>query len=83
MVTSLLRYRSDLRAAHDRLAVLPTRTVILPAGPVEYLDEGEGPVVLLVHGISAGTTRPCGWPSRASSRAADGWRRPASGTSAR
>jgi pimeloyl-ACP methyl ester carboxylesterase len=54
MVTSPLRYRSDLRAAHDRLAALPGRTVSLPAGPVEYLDEGEGPAVLLVHGIFGG-----------------------------
>ena len=54
MVTSPLRYRSDLRAAHDRLAALPSRTVSLPAGPVEYIDQGEGPAVLLIHGIFGG-----------------------------
>ena len=54
MVTSPLRYRSELRAAHERLAALPSRSVTLPAGPVEYLDDGEGPAVLLVHGIFGG-----------------------------
>ena len=54
MVTSPLKYRSDLRAAHDRLAALPSRTVSLPAGPVEYIDQGEGPAVLLIHGIFGG-----------------------------
>lgn len=54
MVASPLRYRSDLRAARERLAALPSRTVRLPAGPVEYLDHGEGPAVLLVHGIFGG-----------------------------
>ena len=54
MVTSPLRYRSDLRAAHERLAALPSRTLALPAGPVEYLDDGEGPAVLLIHGIFGG-----------------------------
>lgn len=54
MVTSPLRYRSDLRAAHERLAALPSRTVTLPAGPTEYLDDGEGPTVLLIHGIFGG-----------------------------
>jgi pimeloyl-ACP methyl ester carboxylesterase len=54
MITNPLKYRSDLQAAHDRLAALPSRTEALPAGPVEYLDEGEGPAVLLVHGIFGG-----------------------------
>lgn len=54
MVASPLRYRSDLRAARERLAALPSRTLRLPAGPVEYLDEGKGPAVLLVHGIFGG-----------------------------
>jgi dienelactone hydrolase len=54
MVVSPLKYRSDLRAAQDRLAALPSRTVSLPAGPVEYIDQGEGPAVLLIHGIFGG-----------------------------
>jgi pimeloyl-ACP methyl ester carboxylesterase len=54
MVTSPLRYRSDLRTARERLAALPSRTVQLPSGPVEYLDQGHGPAILLVHGIFGG-----------------------------
>lgn len=54
MVTSPLRYRNDLDAAYKRLGALPSRTVTLPAGPVEYLDQGEGPAVLLLHGIFGG-----------------------------
>ena len=54
MVTSPLRYRTDLGAAHERLAALPSLTATLPAAPVEYLDQGEGPAVLLVHGIFGG-----------------------------
>ena len=29
----------------------PLRTVQLPGGPVSYTDEGEGPIVLCVHGV--------------------------------
>jgi pimeloyl-ACP methyl ester carboxylesterase len=54
MVTSPRRYRSDLRAAHERLAALPSRTAHLPAGTVDYLDDGEGPALLMVHGIFGG-----------------------------
>lgn len=54
MVTSPLRYRTDLAAARERLVALPSRTATLPAGPVEYLDQGGGPAVLLVHGIYGG-----------------------------
>ncbi len=54
MMTSPLKYRTDLRAAQARLADLHSRTAELPTGPVEYLDQGEGPAVLLVHGIFGG-----------------------------
>jgi pimeloyl-ACP methyl ester carboxylesterase len=54
MVTSPLRYRSDLQTARDRLAAFPSRAMALPQGRVEYLDDGQGPVVLLVHGIFGG-----------------------------
>ena len=55
MMTSPLRYRIDHPdAARERLIALPSRTATLPAGSVEHLDQGEGPAVLLVHGIFGG-----------------------------
>jgi len=39
MVTSPLRYRTDLRAAHEKLAALPTHTASLPAGRGPLLIE--------------------------------------------
>jgi pimeloyl-ACP methyl ester carboxylesterase len=48
------RYRRDMAAARWRLAALDRRTVETQFGKVEYIDQGEGPVVLVIHGITQG-----------------------------
>jgi pimeloyl-ACP methyl ester carboxylesterase len=48
------RYRRDMEAARGRLASLERRVVDTPLGRIEYIDRGEGPVVLVVHGITQG-----------------------------
>jgi pimeloyl-ACP methyl ester carboxylesterase len=48
------RYRRDMRAAWRRLASLEREVVRTPFGKIEYIDHGEGPVVLVVHGITQG-----------------------------
>ncbi len=48
------RYRRDMEAARRRLAALDRRTVETQFGKVEYIDQGEGPVVLVIHGITQG-----------------------------
>lgn len=48
------RYRRDLRAARRRLASLERQVVHTRFGRIEYIDCGEGPVVLVVHGITQG-----------------------------
>lgn len=54
MVTNPFHYRAELRAARARLAAIPARTLVTEVGPIEYLDQGSGDVVLLVHGIFGG-----------------------------
>lgn len=46
------RYRRDIEAARQRIAALDWRSVETSSGTIEYLDRGEGPVVLVVHGIT-------------------------------
>lgn len=48
------RYRRDLRAARARLESVDRRTVELDSGTVEYTDAGEGPCMILSHGIFHG-----------------------------
>ena len=48
------RYRRDTGAVRRRLAALDRRTVDTQFGKVEYIDRGEGPVVLVIHGITQG-----------------------------
>ena len=45
-------YRRDIEAARRRIAALEWRSVDTSFGRIEYLDRGEGPVVLVVHGIT-------------------------------
>jgi hypothetical protein len=46
----LERYRRDVDAARRRIAALERRSVETSFGRVEYLDRGDGPVVLVIHG---------------------------------
>jgi pimeloyl-ACP methyl ester carboxylesterase len=48
------RYRRDIDGARRRIAALDWRSVDTTFGRVEYLDRGEGPEVLVVHGITQG-----------------------------
>lgn len=48
------RYRSDRRCAYDRLAAFDPAVVDTPFGRVEYAQAGEGPPVLVVHGVLGG-----------------------------
>lgn len=48
------RYRRDITAARDRLDSVDSRTVQLDVGLVEYTDVGEGPCLLVSHGIFHG-----------------------------
>jgi pimeloyl-ACP methyl ester carboxylesterase len=43
-----------MEAARRRLDALEPRTVRTPFGTVEYVDRGEGPIILLIHGITQG-----------------------------
>ena len=48
------RYQRDLRAVRRRLASLERHVVHSRFGKIEYIDHGEGPVVLVSHGIAQG-----------------------------
>lgn len=48
------RYRRDVDAAKRRIDALDWRSVDTAFGRIEYLDRGEGPEVLVVHGITQG-----------------------------
>ena len=50
----LPRYRRDMTAAGNRLASVDNRTVQFDTGSVEYTDVGEGPCLLVSHGIFHG-----------------------------
>ena len=43
-----------LREAETRLASYGAQVLVLPQGQIRYVDRGEGPVVLVSHGISGG-----------------------------
>src|SRR5215469_3226607 len=46
-------YRSDIRAARDRISV-GSKITDTPCGVIEYADVGNGPPVLAVHGSGGG-----------------------------
>jgi pimeloyl-ACP methyl ester carboxylesterase len=48
------RYRRDIDAARRTIDALDWRSVDTGFGRIEYLDRGEGPEVLVVHGITQG-----------------------------
>jgi pimeloyl-ACP methyl ester carboxylesterase len=48
----LERYRRDIEAARQRIVALDWRSVDTEFGSIEYVDRGEGPVVIVVHGIT-------------------------------
>jgi pimeloyl-ACP methyl ester carboxylesterase len=51
---SITRYRHDLRRDQARLAALARPVIDTPAGRVEYAQGGDGPPVLMVHGVLGG-----------------------------
>jgi pimeloyl-ACP methyl ester carboxylesterase len=46
--------RGALREAEARLASYAPQVLTLPQGQISYVDRGEGPVILVSHGISGG-----------------------------
>jgi 2-hydroxy-6-oxonona-2,4-dienedioate hydrolase len=50
----VLSYRSDIRDAEQRLASLESVLAGTGRGEIEYLDYGDGPPVLVVHGVVGG-----------------------------
>ena len=77
-------YRRDIKAAWERVQAVPSRTFEASLGPVEYALEGEGPPLLMSHGIQGshvegirmvGTYVGTGWMGIAQARQY----RPASG----
>ena len=53
-------YSRELRRGRDRLAALHARVAAVPLGTIEYLQEGEGPTVLVSHGITGGVDQARG-----------------------
>lgn len=51
---TLPRYRRDIRSARARLDVVESQSVRLRVGSVEYTDVGDGPCLLVSHGIFHG-----------------------------
>lgn len=51
---ALPSYRRDIKAARTRLGSVDSQVVELNAGFVEYMDVGEGPCLLVSHGIFHG-----------------------------
>jgi pimeloyl-ACP methyl ester carboxylesterase len=46
-----MSYRKDIKTAWERVHAVPSRTFESSLGPVEYALEGEGPPLLMSHGI--------------------------------
>lgn len=53
-------YSRELRRGRDRLAALHAQVAAVPLGTIEYLQEGEGPTVLVSHGITGGVDQARG-----------------------
>jgi hypothetical protein len=50
----IARYRRDLRRDHERLAKFEPSAIDTPFGRVEYAQAGDGPPVMVVHGVLGG-----------------------------
>lgn len=69
-----MSYRNDIEAAWERVRAVPSRTFESSIGSVEYPLEGEGPPLLMSHGIQGShpegvkmvrtSSGPAGWASR-------------------
>jgi pimeloyl-ACP methyl ester carboxylesterase len=53
-LVAIARYRRDLRRDYERLARLAPSVIDTPFGRVEYAEAGDGPPVLVVHGVFGG-----------------------------
>jgi pimeloyl-ACP methyl ester carboxylesterase len=56
-------YARSLRRGRDHLAAIHAQVARIPLGTVEYLLEGEGPFVLVSHGITGGVDQARGLAS--------------------
>jgi pimeloyl-ACP methyl ester carboxylesterase len=61
----VIRYRRDLRRDQNRLAAIRRAVIDTGFGRVEYTQDGDGPPVLIVHGVLGGCDFGIG-PGRAS-----------------
>ena len=50
----LARYRRDLRRDQERVAMFEPSVIDTPFGRVEYAQAGDGPPVMVVHGVFGG-----------------------------
>jgi pimeloyl-ACP methyl ester carboxylesterase len=53
-LVGIARYRRDLRRDHERLARFEPSVIDTPFGRVEYAQAGDGPPVMVVHGVLGG-----------------------------
>jgi pimeloyl-ACP methyl ester carboxylesterase len=60
-VAVVTRYRRDLAEASRRLAGLKRQTIQTRWGELEYCEWGEGPPLLLIHGVVGGCDVPPSW----------------------
>lgn len=54
LTIAYISFRKDLRAARSRLADIPSQVYSSKYGDIEYLLAGEGPTVLVSHGVTGG-----------------------------
>lgn len=54
LAVSFVFFRGDLREARRRIASIPTKIYASPYGDIQYRLDGEGPTVLVSHGITGG-----------------------------
>ena len=59
----LVAYSRDLRKGMDHLGALHAQVAKVPLGTIEYLLDGEGPIVLVSHGITGGVDQAQGLAS--------------------
>jgi pimeloyl-ACP methyl ester carboxylesterase len=64
VVVVLAFFRRDMRRGLDRLSAIDSRIARTTFGSVEYLIEGDGPLVLVSHGITGGVDQGQGLASR-------------------
>jgi pimeloyl-ACP methyl ester carboxylesterase len=55
-----LKYRKDMIGRYEKLESMPSKVYSSTYGNIEYLVEGEGPTILISHGITGGVDQGIG-----------------------